>query len=88
MNLLLITLVFLAFAGNTITVEAAECPEGWTNSTVTDKCYFINDTLLLAYVSAEDYCVNQGPGGHLVSIHSRFEQTIIDGWFLNVTASV
>lgn len=61
------------------------CPNGWKPFEVTKKCYNFIMTPM-RYLDADNYCRVQGPNGHLVSIHSRFENTYIAGIFPSLYA--
>uniref|UniRef100_A0A914XJE4 C-type lectin domain-containing protein n=1 Tax=Plectus sambesii TaxID=2011161 RepID=A0A914XJE4_9BILA len=55
---------------------SANCPHGWTTILNLNKCYKFF-TQRMQWYDAENFCVSQGPGGHLVSIHSRFENNAL-----------
>uniref|UniRef100_A0A914XLE3 C-type lectin domain-containing protein n=1 Tax=Plectus sambesii TaxID=2011161 RepID=A0A914XLE3_9BILA len=52
------------------------CPNGWMTGEFLPKCYkFFTQRML--WRDADQLCQQQGPGGHLVSIHNRFENNAV-----------
>ncbi len=69
-----VLLVFISYFG----VNA--CPNGWTPSQLDPKtCYTVSQQPM-SWADAEAFCVtNGGPGAHLTSILSAFENGVING---------
>ncbi len=57
----------------TPTTTAFSCPSGWEESN--GHCYQLSTTLM-SWANAESFCISKG--GHLASVHSLAEETIIN----------